>query len=282
MLLPGCPSRSDSAVADEDQPPAARQVGPTITGIWHAGPDHVVEDLAIPGALRPVFEEGFALAATLDALARANPGPHEERADFDDPFAVRPSVTERQLPLAIVGRDSGTGRLVRRDGFEEPGGLQVDWPGLRDEPAIARRHEALERRLRTQGARLLRNPLWQLLPPEMAFLTNDARGPMLSVHPLGGCAMGDRGSDGVVDAIGRVFSGDGDAVRTHYERMLPLLMMQAVFRWRLTKEVLHRRGLIADAFTRAPGPELDEGDQRELDRILARIDDWTGIGVVQG
>jgi 4-hydroxy-tetrahydrodipicolinate synthase len=55
-----------------------------------------------------------------------------------------------------------------------------------------------------------------------------------------------------------------------------------VFRWRLTKEVLRRRGLIADAFTRAPGPELDEGDQRELDRILARIDDWTGIGVVQG
>ncbi|WP_082938805.1 alpha/beta fold hydrolase [Mitsuaria sp. 7] len=203
--------RTVHAVADEDQTPAARQVGPTITGVWAAGPDHVVEDLAIPGALRPIFEESFALAATLDALAHANPGAHEERADFDDPFAVRPSVTERQLPLAIVGRDSGTGRLVRREGFEEPGGLQVDWPGLRDEPAVARRHEALERQLRTQGARLLRNPLWQLLPPEMAFLTNDARGPMVSVHPLGGCAMGDRGSDGVVDAIGRVFSGDDEA-----------------------------------------------------------------------
>ncbi|WP_431101333.1 alpha/beta fold hydrolase [Roseateles noduli] len=204
--------RAVHAVADEDQPPAARQVGPTITGVWDAGPDHVVEDLAIPGALRPVFEEGFALSATLDALARSNAGPHEERADFDDPFAVRPSVTERQLPLAIIGRDSGTGRLVRREGFEESGGLQVDWPGLRDEPAIARRHEALARHCHTQGARLLRNPLWQLLPQEMAFLTNDARGPMVSVHPLGGCAMGDLGSDGVVDAIGRVFSGDGEAV----------------------------------------------------------------------
>ncbi|MFX1680053.1 alpha/beta fold hydrolase [Mitsuaria sp. CC2] len=205
-------SRTVHAVADEHRTPASRQVGPTITGVWAAGPDHVIQDLAIPGALRPVFEEGFALAATLDALARPNAGPHEERADFDDPFAIRPSVTDRQLPLAIIGRDSGTGRLMRRDGFEEPGGLQVDWPALRDEPAVARRHEALERRLRAQGARLLRNPLWQLLPPEMAFLTNDARGPMLSVHPLGGCAMGDRGSDGVVDAIGRVFSGDGDAV----------------------------------------------------------------------
>ncbi len=200
------------AVADEDRPPATRQVGPTITGVWDAGPDHVVQDLAIPGALRPVFEESFAMAATLDALARPNPGRHEEGADFDDPFAVRASVTDRQLPLAIIGRDSGTGRLVRRDGFEESGGLRVDWPGLRDEPAVARRHELLAQRLRAQGARLLRNPLWQLLPPGMAFLTNDARGPMISVHPLGGCAMGDRGTDGVVDAIGRVFSGDGTAV----------------------------------------------------------------------
>lgn len=143
----------------------------------------------MPGALRPLFDESFALAATLDALARPNAGPHEERDDFADPFAVRPSVTDRYLPLAIIGHDSGTGRLVRREGFEESGGLQVEWPGLRDEPAILRRHEALERRLRGQGARLLRNPLWQLLPAEMAFL-NDARGPMISVHPLGGCAMG--------------------------------------------------------------------------------------------
>ncbi|WP_343606992.1 alpha/beta fold hydrolase [Roseateles sp.] len=204
--------RAVHAVADEDQPPASRQVGPTITGVLDAGPDHVVEDLAIPGALRPIFEEGFALAATLDALARPNAGPHEERVDFDDPFAVRPSTTARQLPLAIVGRDSGTGRLVRPEGFAEPGGLQVDWPSLRDEPAVVRRHEALQRRLAAQGARLLRNPLWQLLPPEMAFLANDARGPMVSVHPLGGCAMGDRGTDGVVNAIGQVFAGDGEAV----------------------------------------------------------------------
>lgn len=204
--------RALHAVADEDQAPAARQVGPTITGLLTAGSDHVVQDMAIPGALRPLFEESFAFAATLDGLARANGGPHEEGADFDDPFAVRPSVTERQLPMAIIGRDSGTGRLTRRAGFEEAGGLQVDWPGLRDEPAIARRHEALERRLAGQGARLLRNPLWQLLPPEMAFLTGDARGPMVSVHPLGGCAMGDRGTDGVVDDLGRVFAGDGAAV----------------------------------------------------------------------
>ncbi|WP_141101016.1 alpha/beta fold hydrolase [Roseateles aquatilis] len=200
------------AVADERQPAAARQVGPTITALLDAGPDYVVQDLAIPGALRPLFEESFALAGTLDALGRANPGPHEERADFDDPFAVRPSVTDRYLPMAIIGRDSGTGRLVLAKDGEEPGSLQVDWPGLRDEPAIARRHEAVERRLAPLGARLLRNPMWQLLPPEMAFLLGGARGPMLSVHPLGGCAMGDRGTDGVVNSFGQVFAGEGETL----------------------------------------------------------------------
>jgi 4-hydroxy-tetrahydrodipicolinate synthase len=67
-------------------------------------------------------------------------------------------------------------------------------------------------------------------------------------------------------------AGDNERVRDLYEAVLPILMMQAVFRWRLTKEVLRRRGLIASAFTRAPGPEFDTGDHAELTRILARLE----------
>ncbi len=200
------------AVADEQQPAAERQVGPTITAMLRGAPDFVVEDLAIPGPLRPLFEESFALAGTLDALGRPNAGPHEERAEFDDPFAVRPAHTERYLPMALIGRDSGTGTLVLPDASEEPGCLGVRWPGLKHEPEIGRRHDWVERRLQLQGARLLRNPMWQLLPPEMAFLMTGARGPLISVHPLGGCAMADRGSDGVVNPDGQVFVGAGDRV----------------------------------------------------------------------
>ncbi|MDG2534233.1 dihydrodipicolinate synthase family protein [Sphingomonas sp. HITSZ_GF] len=70
--------------------------------------------------------------------------------------------------------------------------------------------------------------------------------------------------------------GDWATVRTLFERMLPLLNFQAVFRWRLTKEVLRRRGLIASAYTRAPGPALDRWDLQELDEILAALEDLTG------
>src|SRR5436309_2850653 len=57
-------------------------------------------------------------------------------------------------------------------------------------------------------------------------------------------------------------TGDRRAVRAWFNRMLPVLNLQAVFRWALTKEVLRRRGVIAHAGKRAAGPELDAGDHR--------------------
>jgi dihydrodipicolinate synthase/N-acetylneuraminate lyase len=67
--------------------------------------------------------------------------------------------------------------------------------------------------------------------------------------------------------------GDETGARDLFERTLPLLNMQAIFRWRLTKAVLHRRGLIESPFTRAPGPEFDRYDGKEFDALLARLGD---------
>jgi 4-hydroxy-tetrahydrodipicolinate synthase len=68
-------------------------------------------------------------------------------------------------------------------------------------------------------------------------------------------------------------AGDRAAVRRGFDRMLPVLNLQAVFRWALTKEVLRRRGIIAHAGKRAAGPELDPGDHRELGECLAELAD---------
>jgi len=66
---------------------------------------------------------------------------------------------------------------------------------------------------------------------------------------------------------------DRPQVRRWFNRMLPILNMQAVFRWALTKEVLRRRGIIECAAKRAPGPELDAGDHAELAELLAELAD---------
>lgn len=67
--------------------------------------------------------------------------------------------------------------------------------------------------------------------------------------------------------------GDADRVRALFTRMLPVLNVQAVFRWSLTKYVLKKRGLIAETRQRMAGPLLDEMDQADVDAFLADIDD---------
>lgn len=61
--------------------------------------------------------------------------------------------------------------------------------------------------------------------------------------------------------------------RDLFERTLPLLNMQANFRWHLTKAVLMRRGLIECAHVRAPGPAMDRHDEAELRALLGRLTD---------
>jgi 4-hydroxy-tetrahydrodipicolinate synthase len=75
-------------------------------------------------------------------------------------------------------------------------------------------------------------------------------------------------------------NGDETGARDLFERTLPLLNMQAIFRWRLTKAVLKMRGIIASDFVRAPGPALDRHDRAELEALLGRLGDllpatWT-------
>jgi 4-hydroxy-tetrahydrodipicolinate synthase len=68
-------------------------------------------------------------------------------------------------------------------------------------------------------------------------------------------------------------AGQSDQVRELFTRMLPILNVQAVFRWSLTKYVLHRRGLIQCRLQRASGPLLDAADAADVDDFLRDIDD---------
>ena len=68
-------------------------------------------------------------------------------------------------------------------------------------------------------------------------------------------------------------AGDAGRVRQLFTRMLPILNVQAVFRWSLTKYVLKKRGLIRSMAQRMAGPVLDELDQADVDAFLGDIND---------
>lgn len=80
--------------------------------------------------------------------------------------------------------------------------------------------------------------------------------------------------------LDRFEAGDEAGARELFDRTLPLLSMQAIYRWRLTKEVLRRRGLIESTYTRATGPALDVLDQEELGILLGRIDDLLTVSSI--
>lgn len=72
--------------------------------------------------------------------------------------------------------------------------------------------------------------------------------------------------------------GKLDAAEDLYDLYLPILRheFQPGIGLALRKEILRRRGAIASAAVRAPGPKLDAADLAELDSLMARLDRKTG------
>ncbi len=66
-------------------------------------------------------------------------------------------------------------------------------------------------------------------------------------------------------------SGQRDEARRIYVRTLPLLVLQAVYRMRLTKHVLARRGVIDGVGVRAPTPDLDAAAIADIDANLVEL-----------
>ncbi|TNM63418.1 dihydrodipicolinate synthase family protein [Aliirhizobium smilacinae] len=73
-------------------------------------------------------------------------------------------------------------------------------------------------------------------------------------------------------AIDRALAaGRRDEARSIYVRTLPLLVLQAVYRMRLTKHVLARRGVIDGVGVRAATPNLDAAAIADIDANLVEL-----------
>jgi cholesterol oxidase len=226
-----------NAVADENTPPAKRQVGPTITGIIDVTANNkadgsktelVLEELAVPGPLRLAFEELYSSAKTLHQLGEADTTRHRHEHPSQDPFAVDPGAIHNTQIYAAMGDDGAAGVLwLKRQPATalSDGAIRVGWPAVKQHPLFdtqIRTFEELSRCARL-GDVTIANPMWQLLPESMQFLIDNQRGPLLTVHPLGGCAMGKDRNHGVVDELGRVFDGRSDKTDdTQYDGLVVL------------------------------------------------------------
>ncbi len=67
--------------------------------------------------------------------------------------------------------------------------------------------------------------------------------------------------------------GDANTVRMLFTRMLPILNIQAVFRWSLTKQMLLQRGLIRHDTQRIAGPCMDAMDLVDLNAFIDDVRD---------
>jgi 4-hydroxy-tetrahydrodipicolinate synthase len=77
----------------------------------------------------------------------------------------------------------------------------------------------------------------------------------------------------LVKVVSLYRAGDVDQAAALFYRFVPLMRFefQEGIGMAIRKEVFKRRGVLADASTRAPGAVLDEGTRTALDRVLA----WT-------
>lgn len=186
-------------------------VGPTITGVVEKGRARadrvVIEELGIPVSLRRVFEEIVTTGALPVKLAKSDRSRHQ--SEGNDPAAVNPAAIDRSQIFAAMGDDGARGRLEMVEGWETAGAdgaIRVDWKDAGAEP-IYLRQDALLIQSEKLGGTYLRSPLWKPLPESLAGMLSgkNPEGKLLSVHPLGGCPMGDDAKSGVVDDMGRVY-----------------------------------------------------------------------------
>ncbi len=95
------------------------------------------------------------------------------------------------LPMLGMGRDTPDGRMS----LDRDDGLARDWTNDTSEAYLKRVNETMKRISEEMGADWVQSPLRHL-------------DRLITVHPLGGCPMGDE-AHGVVDAFGRVHGQPG-------------------------------------------------------------------------
>jgi len=100
------------------------------------------------------------------------------------------------LLYLIMGRDDAGGQM---DLHPVTNAVRIRWPGVGSQGVFQRANQLALNHATALGATFVENPLWRFT----LFQT------LLTVHPLGGCPMGEDHTTGLVNDLGQVFDGAG-------------------------------------------------------------------------
>lgn len=209
-----------SVLADLDQPVDGvgngadngkpRAVGPTITSVLDLRGRRqleqrvVLQEGATPGALARVYQELLATTWTLKNVGRSC-RPPRANAGLEPLAASEPLARHTQMLLAM-GHDGSRGMLVWRQDMDA---VAPYWKRPETELTFRRQQQLFDAAQERTGGVHLHLPTWHLVDPVLAGAADGELPPatMLSVHPLGGCPMGDRFDSGVVNHLGQAWRG---------------------------------------------------------------------------
>ncbi|MCY7317309.1 MAG: GMC family oxidoreductase N-terminal domain-containing protein, partial [Ramlibacter sp.] len=191
-------------VAREHESLQGRTVGPTITGIIDvdvnvdmkvnerdSGPPFMIQEFAVPAALKRIFDEAVTTSSLLHRLAEKDSQAHGGEGRGTDPLAVNQKKMDKVLLLGLIGHDESSGRLKLPviGPMEEPrvaeGRIQIDWPDVKNSRMLDDAYDRAKDLILRQPSKLpvLANPLWRMLPEQLDFVFRTERGPVLTVHP---------------------------------------------------------------------------------------------------
>ncbi len=197
----GCEAEIRGVGYGRRDPRDMEAVGPSVTGMidMRRGPKLdeglVIHELAMPGALAGLLLT--ALANTGSALGRNTPElamateESEIESLFLGPYETLANKTQAYLVTTHEER-AGSMRL-------EDGRLRIEWPHAGDQPVFEKVNQTLAEATEALGGKYLINPVWSTV------FNRD----LITLHPLGGCAMAEDAAHGAVNHKGQAFAGNG-------------------------------------------------------------------------